>query len=221
MGIELKQVCYNYKDKETLHELDLTIQTGESIGIIGASGCGKSTLLKLIAGLYTPFNGSILVAGETIPEMIQKKVAIVMQNSLLFPATIRDNITCGHPMSEEWLQYVCTAAQLNEWINSLPEGIDTFLGERANELSGGQAQRIVIARAIAKNAEVILLDEATSALDQDTSEAVLEALKELTKGKTVIHVTHRLESLVHCNRVYAMEGGRLYDKFNEKTSTIL
>ena len=137
---------------------------------------------------------------------------MVMQSAMLLPASILDNITCGHEMEKEWVQHVCEAAQLQEWIQTLPDGIHTYLGNRASALSGGQAQRISIARAMAKDASVILLDEATSALDQTTSEAVMEALHQLTKGKTVLHVTHHPELLMHCNRIYAMEGGRLYEK---------
>jgi ATP-binding cassette subfamily B protein/subfamily B ATP-binding cassette protein MsbA len=104
----------------------------------------------------------------------------------------------------------CDAAQLTEWISSLPEGLDSFVGERGGKVSGGQAQRIAIARAIAKNAPVILLDEPTSALDNETGAAVIEALANLTRGKTVLHVSHRPETLIGCDRILRLEGGRFY-----------
>lgn len=212
MEIEIRQLTFWYQEKEVLSNLNLTVEKGESIGILGTSGSGKSTLLKLIAGLYEPTSGSIEVRGEREPERIRRKIAMVMQSAMLLPATIRENITCGHEMEESWIEHVCEAAQLTSWIRSLPSGIDTYLGERGNSLSGGQAQRIAIARAMAKKAEVILLDEATSALDPNTSEAVMEALNYLTIGKTVVHVTHHPELLLHCNRIFSLEGGKLYEK---------
>lgn len=177
---------------------------------MGVSGCGKSTLLKLLAGLYSARDGIVEVQGLRRPEDIRKNVSMVMQNIMLFPGSIRDNITCGHPMSDEEIRQACDAAQLSGWIAALPDGIDTFVGERGGRVSGGQAQRIAIARAIAKNAPVVLLDEATSALDGDTSMAVLSALESLTKGKTVVSVSHRTEALAGCSRIFMLEGGRLY-----------
>lgn len=212
MELEVKQLYFLYKEKEVLQGLNFSMERGEHIGIIGTSGCGKSTFLKVIAGLYEPTSGRVVVAGETKPERIRKQVAMVMQSAMLLPASILDNITCGHEMENQWIQHVCEAAQLQEWIQTLPDGIHTYLGNRGSALSGGQAQRIAIARAMAKDASVILLDEATSALDQTTSEAVMEALNQLTRGKTVIHVTHHPELLMHCNQIYVMEGGRLYEK---------
>jgi ATP-binding cassette subfamily B protein/subfamily B ATP-binding cassette protein MsbA len=136
---------------------------------------------------------------------------MVMQSALLFPASIRDNITCGHEMDEEYIVRVCKTAQLSEWIGALPNGLETFVGERGGKVSGGQGQRIAIARAIAKDAPVILLDEPSSALDNDTSANLFAALNELTKGKTVLHVSHRPETLTGCYRILRLEEGRLYD----------
>ena len=135
---------------------------------------------------------------------------MVMQNAMLFPASIRDNITCGHDIDEALLGHACDMAQLSEWIARLPDGLDTYVGERAGQVSGGQAQRIAIARAIAKNTPVILLDEPTSALDGDTGIAVMDALACLTEGKTVLHVSHQAEMLKDCDRILRLEGGRLY-----------
>lgn len=209
MGIILENVTYSYGDKNVLAGINLNVATGEYVGIIGASGGGKSTLLKLLSGLYKPQGGTILVDGVETPFKIQRKVAVVMQNTMLFPATIRENITCGHPMEEESIVSACKAAQLLDWISSLQDGLDTYVGERGGKVSGGQAQRIAIARAIAKDSPVILLDEATSALDKDTGKAVIRALSNLTKGKTVIHVTHSPEMLTDCNRVFLLKGGIL------------
>ena len=211
MSIYVENVYFSYGDNRVLNDINLKVQTGESIGIIGVSGGGKTTLLKLLSGLYMVQEGIIDVHGARRPEDIRRNVSLVMQNSLLFPASIRDNITCGHPMSDNKIREACDAAQLTDWIASLPEGLDTFVGERGGKVSGGQAQRISIARAIAKDAPVILLDEATSALDNDTGSAVVSALRNLTKGKTVVSVSHKPETLIGCARIYRLEGGRLID----------
>ena len=210
MSINIKELSFSYGDKLVLDNINLSIQTGETVGIIGISGGGKSTLLKIVSGLYDIQSGAISFMNARTSADRLKNVAMVMQNASLFPANIRDNITCGHKMDETEILRACDAAQLNDWIATLPEGLDTFVGERGGKVSGGQAQRIAIARAIAKNAPVILLDEPTSALDSDTGAAVIAALASLTKSKTVLHVSHRLETLAGYNRILHLEGGRLY-----------
>lgn len=212
MGIHVQNVNFSYGETMVLQNINLDVRTEEHIGILGASGGGKSTLLKLLSGLYETQSGIIEVEGKRAAADIRNQVAIVMQNAMLLPASIKENITFGHPMSDELIYQACNAAQLSEWIETLPEGINTFVGERGSKISGGQAQRIAIARAIAKQAPVVLLDEATSALDQDTSKAVLLALKNLMEHKTVISVTHRPETLVDCNLIYHLEGGCLHVK---------
>jgi ABC-type bacteriocin/lantibiotic exporter with double-glycine peptidase domain len=210
MGIYLENVSFFYGDKNVLSNINLAINTGEHIGIIGSSGCGKSTLLKLLSGLYESQIGKVIVDDKTHPIEIRKSVALVMQNAMLLPTTIIENITCGHPISDDQIKKACDAAYLTEWINTLPDGIHTYVGERGSKVSGGQAQRIAIARAIAKQAPVMLFDEATSALDKETKEIVLLAFKQLLIGKTVISVAHNLDALRDCTRIYRLEGGRFY-----------
>ena len=211
MSITVRGLSFAYGGHVVLDNIDLTVPAGERIGIVGVSGGGKSTLLKLLSGLYAPQCGTIIVEGATEPDEIRRRVSMVMQSALLFPASIRENITCGHPLPELQVEAAVRAAQLTSWVATLPEGLDTCVGERGSRVSGGQAQRIAIARAIAKDAPVVLLDEATSALDGETSDAVLAALRELTQGRTVVSVTHRPETLDGCNRVLRLEGGRLYE----------
>jgi len=211
MSIIIENLSFSYGEKRVLDDINLTVQTGEAVGIAGVSGGGKTTLLKLVSGLYDVQIGNIAVMGARTSADRRKNTAMVMQSAPLFPASIRDNITCGHEMDESGILRACAAAQLIEWIATLPDGLDTFVGERGGKVSGGQAQRIAIARAIAKNAPVILLDEPTSALDESTSSAVINALNELTKGKTVLHVSHRPETLAGCDRVLRLEGGLLHD----------
>jgi len=207
--IELKNVSFEYENRKVFEKLNLSISKGQKVGIVGESGCGKSTLLKLIAGLYKPSSGNLEVDGETEPEKISRKVSVVMQMPMLLPLTIYENITMGHRYPKERVEEACRMANLSEWLDTLPEGINTYLGDRADELSGGQAQRISIARALCKEAKILLLDEPTSALDQDNALAILEALNHSMSGKTVIHVTHRPEHLVGYDRIYHMEAGVL------------
>lgn len=216
VAIRLENVSFSYKSIQVLEKVSLSIKEGEHIGIVGDSGCGKSTLLKILAGLYSPDEGTVMIAGECEPEKIRKQVAMVLQQNGLFPLSIRDNITCGHEMSEETIFAACNGANLTSWIKTLPMGLDTNVGERGGQVSGGQAQRIQIARALCKNAPIILLDEPTSALDYETGKAVMGALDTLMKGKTVIHVTHRPETLDDTYVIYRIkEGGLVRESFTE------
>ena len=210
--IELKNVTYTYENHPVFEHISLKVEKGQKVGIVGESGCGKSTLLKLIAGLYAPTDGSVIVAGESVPSNITKKVSVVMQSPMLIPLTIRESITMGHEYSSEWIDRVVDAANIRSWIDTLDKGLDTYLGDRADELSGGQAQRIAIARAICKDADILLLDEPTSALDGENAASVLEALNRYAVGKTVIHVTHRPEHLSGYDRIFSMKAGELSDE---------
>ena len=203
--ISLQDVSFKYENITVFENISLNVEKGEKIGIVGESGCGKSTLLKIMAGLYKPTSGTMIVDGETEPAGIIKKVSIVMQSPMLLPMTILENITMGHEYSREWIDHVCEAANLTKWIESLPEGINTYLGDRSDELSGGQAQRVAIARAMCKDSSVLLLDEPTSALDEDNTASVLEALNLNFADKTVVHVTHRPEHLTGYDRIINMK----------------
>ena len=151
-AIRLENVSFGYHGSQVLREINFSVQKGEHIGIVGTSGCGKSTLLKLISGLYRVQQGKLMVEGETEADQIRTRVSVVMQNPGLFPATVRENISCGHEMSEDKIRSACEAARLTEWLKTMPEGLDTFVGERGLGVPGGQAQRIAIARAIARDA---------------------------------------------------------------------
>jgi len=212
MSVLLREISFSYGEKKILDKVSLEVCEKEHIGILGGSGCGKSTLLKILAGLYPVKDGYCEVEGERMPEGIRKQVAMVMQTPGLFPLSIRENITCGHPIPEEKVWEAVWAAQLEDWVKGLPDGLDSLVGERGGNLSGGQAQRIAIARAIAKDAPVVLLDEPTSALDGETAEALLRAMDRLTEGKTVIHVTHREETIRNYDRILVLKEGKLFEK---------
>lgn len=208
-AVRVERLSFAYEKHAVFENLSFHVREGGHIGIVGDSGCGKSTLLKILSGLYQADAGSVLVAGKMKPENIREQVAFVMQKESLFPLSVRDNITCGHHIAEKELWKICECAKLTEWIKSLPDGLDTGVGEHGNQVSGGQAQRIQIARALCKNAPVILLDEPVSALDKETRQEVLCALERLTAGKTVIHVTHYPEMLDDGYQIWRMEGGGL------------
>ena len=207
--INLNNISFKYENASIFENLSLSVAEGEKIGIIGESGCGKSTLLKLMAGLFIPSSGEITVDGASTPEEIIKKISVVMQSPMLLPLSIIENITMGHKYEKERIEKIIESANLKKWIDSLPEGLDTYLGDRADELSGGQAQRIAIARAMFKDAKILLLDEPTSALDGENAASVLEAISHFTADKTVVHVTHRKEHLEGYDRIYLMKNGEL------------
>ena len=198
--IKIENLTYSYDQKVVLKNLNLTIPDGAKIGIIGESGSGKTTLIKLLSGLYEVQQGKIFTEG---------KMSVVMQGNKLFPFTIRENITCGHEIPDEQICEAVRIAQLEEWIKSLPEGLETFTGVRGDNVSGGQAQRICIARAIAQNPQIIILDEATSALDMETSAHLIQALQNWWKDRTVISIAHRKEALEFCDKIYRLEDGVL------------
>ena len=218
--IELKNVSFNYENASIFENLSIFVAEGEKIGIVGESGCGKSTLLKLMAGLYVPSSGEIIVDGIRAPEEIIKKVSVVMQSPMLLPLSILENITMGHEYEASKIEKIIESANLKKWIDSLPEGLNTYIGDSADELSGGQAQRIAIARAMFKDSKNLLLDEPTSALDGENAASVLEAINHFTEGQTVVHVTHRKKHLEGYDRIFLMENGQLteiWNRYKEKT----
>ena len=200
-AIVIKNLTHAYGDKTVLKVINLVVPEGQKVGIVGESGSGKSTLIKLIAGLYRVQEGELAVNGDT---------AVVMQSLALFPLTIRENITCGHDMPEERIELAVKTAQLTDWLSTLPDGLETFTGERGGQVSGGQAQRISIARAIAKDAPILILDEATSALDVKTADKLMTSLSEWWKDRTVITIAHRPEALSFCDVIYRLEDGVLH-----------
>ncbi len=217
--IELKNICYKYPntDKWIFDKADLTIPVGKSIGIVGTSGSGKSTIVDLLLGLLTINDGKITADGVDILDSNNyrkwlKNVGYIPQTIFMLDDTLRNNICFGIPsdeIDEERLWEVIKEAQLDEFINSLPEGLDTSIGERGIRISGGQRQRVGIARALYGNPEVLILDEATSALDNDTESAIMESINRLHGLKTLIIVAHRLQTIEKCDEVYRVNEGKI------------
>lgn len=203
---------YNNTDKPVLHELNLHVDKGETIALVGESGAGKSTILNLVIGFNFATEGVVTIDGKDMKNIdlrtYRKHLAVVPQTSILFSGTIRDNITYGiDDVDEQTLNNVVDAANLRELIDSLPDGLDTVVGEHGGKLSGGQRQRVSIARALMRNPKVIVLDEATSALDSISEKLIQEALNNLTKDRTTFIVAHRLSTIKGADRIAVIADG--------------
>lgn len=214
--IELKDITYAYPntDKLIFDHANLKVPVGASVGIVGTSGAGKSTVVDILLGLLEVKSGTICVDGEDVKPNYRKwlkNVGYIPQMIFMLDDTIRKNVAFGVPddkIDEERLRAVLKEAQLDEFIKTLPEGLDTGIGERGIRLSGGQRQRIGIARALYNNPEVLILDEATSALDNDTEAAIMESVNRLHGKKTLIIIAHRLQTIEKCDIVYRVENGQ-------------
>jgi subfamily B ATP-binding cassette protein MsbA len=192
---------YPFQDRPALENFSLTIEPNEVVALLGPSGAGKSTVLYLLAGFDRPSQGQILFDGEPLQQtnlqQLRQNVALVSQRVTLFNETIAENIAMGRPGADRAsIEQAARAAHAWEFIQKLPEGLDTPLGSLGDRLSGGQRQRIAIARAFLKDAPILLLDEATSALDKESEQAVLQGLQSLMVNRTVILVSHAPERLM-------------------------
>lgn len=213
--VKIEQMSYRYPnaDADALSNISLTLHKGESIALIGKSGAGKTTLVDVILGLLTPQEGDIKVDGKSIYSNIrhwQNIIGYIPQSIFLIDDTIEKNIAFGvsdSAIDRRRLRQAIEAAQLTEVIKNLPDGLKTRVGERGVMLSGGQRQRVGIARALYHEREILVLDEATSALDNETEKLVSESIKTLSRTKTMIIIAHRLSTVEHCDRIYAMDRG--------------
>ena len=207
---------YNIDDKKTLTSIDLNFNGGEMTSLVGHSGSGKSTILNLIPRIYDPQSGDITIDNQSIYnctlDSLREKISMVSQETTLFDDTIKNNIKYAKENSSD--EEVYAAARLSfceEFINNLPNKFDTIIGENGVRLSGGEKQRLSIARAMMKNSPIILLDEATSSLDSETEAKIQEALKILTKDKTTIVIAHRLSTILNSNNIYLIDSGQVID----------
>ena len=199
-----------------LHDINLTIHRGEVVALVGPSGAGKSTLVNLIPRFFDVTGGRILIDGIDLREVslasLRAQIGKVTQETILFNDTVRNNIAYGQPdVPVSRVVEAAKAALAHDFIEKMPEGYDTVIGEKGFRLSGGERQRLAIARAILKNAPVLILDEATSALDSESESLVQTALANLMTGRTVIVIAHRLSTVRRANRIVVLENGRITD----------
>ncbi len=217
--VELSHITYKYPNTEKLifDDASLTIPVGMSIGIVGSSGAGKSTIVDVLLGLLKMQSGTIKADGQDVMETGNyrrwlKNVGYIPQTIFMLDDSIRRNVAFGIPeeeISEERIWEVLAEAQLDEFVKSLPEGLDTGIGERGVRLSGGQRQRIGIARALYDDPEILILDEATSALDNDTEAAIMDSINRFMGRKTLVIIAHRLQTIEKCDMVYRVEDGHI------------
>jgi len=216
--IVMEKVSYKYPntDKWILKDVDVTIPVGQAIGVVGTTGAGKSTIVDVLLGLLVMQEGKITADGQDIFENGNyrkwlKNVGYIPQSIFMIDDTIRKNVAFGIPdeeISEERIWEVLKEAQLDEFVKSLPEGLETSIGERGIRISGGQRQRIGIARALYEDPEILIMDEATSAVDNDTEKAIMDSINRLHGSKTLIIIAHRLQTIEKCDAVYRIGDGK-------------
>lgn len=238
--IEIQNVSFEYeKSQGTLSHIDLNIQQGECIVLTGESGCGKTTITKLINGLIPHFveggtlsgnliarfydvnSGTITVGGTDIRrftcDSLLKNISMVFQNVYLFRDTIKNNIKFGSPdATDEQIIAAAKAARCHDFIMALPDGYDTVIGEGGSSLSGGEKQRISIARAMLKDAPIVILDEATASIDPENEHLIQEAISALTHGKTIITIAHRLATIENADQILVIDGGTVAQRGTHK-----
>jgi len=216
--IVLENVSFKYEDGErVLKDINLEIKPGEMLGLVGPTGSGKSTLVSLICRFYDPDKGRILLDGLDLRDIkvksLRQNIGMVLQETFLFEGTLRENIAYGKPdASDEEIIEAAKAANAHEFIMGLPDGYDTEVGERGVGLSGGEKQRIAIARAILKNPPILILDEATSAVDTATELSIQQAMDRLVKGRTTIAIAHRLSTLRNADKLVVMDKGEIIEQ---------
>ena len=216
LGIEIEGLRFAYRDEPVLDGLNLRIEAGEKVAIVGASGGGKSTLVQLLLGLYTPQAGTIRFGGVSQQEIgltgIRDNVAVVLQHPALFNDTVRANLSMGRTVTDDECWRALGIAQLADTVRGLPLGLDSVVGRSGVRLSGGQRQRLAIARMILAKPKVVILDEATSALDAATEYALHQALGEFLQGRTTLIIAHRLSAVKQADRVLVFDGGHIAEQ---------
>ena len=216
--VRFEAVHFAYSQRlPLLQGFDFVVQAGSTVGIVGATGSGKSTVVKLLLRLYEHQKGRILLDGRPIEQLqlqdLRRAIALVSQDVYLFHGTVAENIAYGvsHP-DRDAIQRAAQLAEVAGFIDTLPDGYDTLVGERGQRLSGGQRQRIALARAILKDAPVLVLDEATAAVDNDTEAAIQRSLEQITRDRTTVVIAHRLSTVRHADRIVVMDSGRIVEQ---------
>ncbi|MDN7133113.1 ABC transporter ATP-binding protein [Halomonas sp. MC140] len=216
--VTIENVSFHYATSRVgVDGIDLHVPAGNTLALVGATGSGKSTLIKLLLRFYDPEAGRVLIDGQPIIDVsmnsLRQSIGLVSQDVYLFEGSIRDNITYGKPQADE-AEIIDAAKTAEAWsfIETLPQGLDTPVGERGVLLSGGQRQRLSLARALLKDPPILVLDEATSAVDNETEAAIQRSLKRIAHGRTVIMIAHRLSTIVHADEIVVIEKGRVAER---------
>jgi ATP-binding cassette subfamily B protein len=217
-NVEFSNVHFGYnKDREILKGVSFKVPTGDNIAIVGPSGAGKSTLSRLLFRFYDVDSGSIILGGQNIKKVQQKslraQIGVVPQDTVLFNDSIGYNIAYGSPgATQEEIEAVAKLAQIHKFVERLKEGYNTQVGERGLKLSGGEKQRVSIARALLKKPQILLFDEATSSLDTRTEKEILKAFKEISRNYTTITIAHRLSTVVDADQIIVLEDGKIVEQ---------
>lgn len=215
--VVFEDVSFSYGDNDgpVIDSLDIVVPAGTTLAIVGHSGSGKTTLVSLLPRFYDPVSGTIRIDGVSIQDFtlhsLRDNISLVSQDVVLFNDTIRANLTYGSEYSDEEIVHAAEAAHVMDFVNSLPDGLDSEVGERGSLLSGGQRQRIAIGRALLKNSPVLILDEATSALDTKSERRIQDALRNLMKDRTTLVIAHRLSTVEGADRIIVLDDGRIVE----------
>lgn len=215
-AIRFENVSFSYGDAEVLSDINLEVLRGQTVALVGPSGAGKTTLVNLLPRLFDPRRGRVTIDGRDLRDVtlasLRSQIALVTQETILFNASARENIAYGpNDAGEEAVVAAARAARADEFVRALPDGYDSPVGENASRLSGGERQRLSIARAIFKNAPILILDEATSQLDSESEAAVSDALGNLMAGRTTLVIAHRLSTVRRADRIVVMQAGRIVE----------
>lgn len=216
--VEFRDVCFGYQeDRRILDGLTFTLRPGEKVAIVGGSGAGKSTIARLLFRFYDPGSGQVMIDGQDISTVqlssLHNQIGVVPQDTVLFNDTIFNNVSYGNPeASKDEVLKAIELAHLNHFVAELPDGLETLVGERGLKVSGGEKQRIAIARTLLKNPAILLFDEATSALDSKSEKAILKAMQEVSQNHTTLVIAHRLSTIVDADRIIVLEQGRVVEQ---------
>jgi ABC-type transport system involved in Fe-S cluster assembly fused permease/ATPase subunit len=216
--IAFNAVNFGYEEnRQILHDVSFKVKAGQKVAIVGPSGAGKSTISRILFRFYDVNSGTVTIDGKNIEDVTQRSlraaIGIVPQDTVLFNDTILYNVGYGRPeASEAEIREAARLASIDKFIEKLPEGYDTMVGERGLKLSGGEKQRVAIARTILKGPRILLFDEATSALDSHTEREIQESLKEVSKDRTTLVIAHRLSTVVDADEIIVLDAGRIVEK---------